>query len=66
MAYARELAVLLCGVCRSRKATLQIFNSKNARMGEYCSTCGRKRLKELTQEEKQEGERKVTLVSGRI
>lgn len=52
MAYLKDLPHFRCYRCQT-KATVTLFNHRNAPMAEYCSRCGNKALGELQREERQ-------------
>lgn len=44
--YLLPIHIEECAKC-GRKATVRLFNSKNAPCGSYCDRCGKAELKEL-------------------
>ena len=51
MAHTRPLPNRTCQVCK-KKATVEVFNCRNAPYGWYCKPCGERLAKQLTKEEK--------------
>lgn len=54
MAHTRPLPNRVCQICK-KKATVEVFNARNAPYGYYCSTCGKRLADLLTQEERGRG-----------
>jgi hypothetical protein len=52
MAYLKDLPHFRCYHCQG-KATVELFNHRNATLGAYCSRCGNKALGELQRKERQ-------------
>lgn len=50
MAYLRSLESV-CQRCRVKRATVEVINFRNERMGEYCAKCGDKKLAEVKAQE---------------
>lgn len=44
--HLRELPQRKCGSC-GKKATVELYNSRNAPCGIYCKSCGNRALKRL-------------------
>lgn len=49
-AYLREIEKAKCAACNSR-ATVEVYNTRNAMMGRFCSQHGRMMVKRLQEQE---------------
>lgn len=58
MAYLRPLRKK-CFDC-PKAASVELLNNRNGRMGDYCSTCGKRRLKEQVKWEKEQAATQYT------
>ncbi len=51
MAHTRPLQNRVCQRC-GKKATVEVYNARNAPCGYYCKTCGTRIAERLTQDER--------------
>jgi hypothetical protein len=47
MAHLRKIDDLLCRLCDKRRASVELFNNRNATHGKFCLQCGMRELREL-------------------
>jgi hypothetical protein len=40
-----------CDRCRTKRATVRVYNARNAPLGDFCRTCGERFAKEISAQE---------------
>lgn len=59
MAYTKEL-IRKCQRCNTRTATREVFNARNCKLGEYCTSCAGITARRLSAEEAQQSKQEAS------